>query len=159
MLPRVSTNALSGLLETVAGPPFSGNADLPHVAARLHMEVDDLFPIAEALQLLRLAEVSEGDIRLTESGRRYVDAGTDARKRLFGESLLAHVPIVARIRRVLDERRGHKAPLSRFREELEDHMTEKDAERTLRAAIGWGRFAEAFAYDERSATFSLENPV
>ena len=27
------------------------------------------------------------------------------------------------------------------------------------AMIGWGRYAEAFAYDDHKHTFSLENPV
>ncbi len=38
-------------------------------------------------------------------------------------------------------------------------MTAKPAERSLRAVIGWARFAEAFAYDDRSETFSLDNPT
>ncbi|WP_210266994.1 AAA-associated domain-containing protein [Methylocystis silviterrae] len=32
------------------------------------------------------------------------------------------------------------------------------AEQTLRAVIDWGRYAEAFAYDDQTRTFSLENP-
>jgi NitT/TauT family transport system ATP-binding protein len=36
---------------------------LPALAASLQMEIDDLFPAAETLQLLRFAEVAEGDIR------------------------------------------------------------------------------------------------
>ena len=35
----------------------------------------------------------------------------------------------------LDERPTHTAPASRFREELEDYMSEDYAERTLRTAI------------------------
>ena len=35
---------------------MTGRADLPELASELQMEVDDLFPVAEALQLLRLAE-------------------------------------------------------------------------------------------------------
>ena len=49
--------------------------------------------------------------------------------------------------------------VSRFRDELEDHMTEEAAEQTLRAAIGWARFAEVFAYDDHTETFSLDNPT
>ena len=56
ILPRVSTNVLSGLIETVAGQPYNGHADLPAIASALHMEIDDLFPAAEALQILRFAE-------------------------------------------------------------------------------------------------------
>jgi NitT/TauT family transport system ATP-binding protein len=29
----------------------------------------------------------------------------------------------------------------------------------LRSITGWGRYAEAFAYDDDSQTFSLENPT
>jgi NitT/TauT family transport system ATP-binding protein len=46
VLPRVSANSLSGLIEAVAGAPYSGKADLPVIASSLQMEVDDLFPIA-----------------------------------------------------------------------------------------------------------------
>ena len=38
-------------------------------------------------------------------------------------------------------------------------MTAHAAEQTLRAVISWGRYAEAFAYDDHTHTFSLENPV
>jgi NitT/TauT family transport system ATP-binding protein len=30
---------------------------------------------------------------------------------------------------------------------------------TLRAVTAWGRYAEVFAYDDDSGTFSLENPT
>ena len=158
-LPRVSTNKLAGLMEALAGPPYDGKADLPHIAATLQMEVDDLFPVAETLQLLRFAEMAEGDIRLTEPGRRFVESDVDTRKRLFADHLLAYVPIGALIKRVLDERPTHRAPFSRFREELEDFMSEDFAEATLRAVISWGRYGELFAYDEESGQFSLENPA
>ena len=35
----------------------------------------------------------------------------------------------------------------------------KMRDQTLRAIISWGRYAEAFAYDDESAVFSLENPT
>ena len=37
-------------------------------------------------------------------------------------------------------------------------MIAEAAEQTLRAVIDWGRYAEAFAYDDEMAMFSLENP-
>ena len=159
MLPRVSPNLVSGLLEAVADPPYNGHADLPALAGSLNMEIDDLFPVADLLHFLRLAEVAEGDIRLTDAGRRFVVAGVDERKQLFAQHLLAHVPLAAHIRRVLDERPSHRAIAGRFRDELEDHMSEEDAEQTLRAVISFARYGEAFAYDEMSDTLSLENPV
>jgi NitT/TauT family transport system ATP-binding protein len=157
-LDSISTSLLAGFLEELAKPPLNGRADLPVLADDLQMEIDDLFPIAESLQLLRFAEVAHGDIKLTPDGRQFVEGDSDARKKLFGRQLLAHVPIVALIRRVLDERPTHNAPRRRFSEELEDVMSEDYAEETLDAAINWGRYAELFAYDEQAQAFSLENP-
>jgi NitT/TauT family transport system ATP-binding protein len=159
VLPRVSANLLSGLVETVAGQPYNGKADLPVLGDELHMEVDDLFPVAESLQLLHLAEIEGGDIKLTDAGKQFAEAGMDDRKKLFQRQLLATVPLAAHVRRVLQERANHVAPKSRFLDELEDHMSTEDAEHTLRAVTAWGRFAELYAYDDDSQTFSLENPT
>jgi NitT/TauT family transport system ATP-binding protein len=157
-LPRVSTNTLAGMLEEIAADPYNGRADLPALADSLQLEIDDLFPVAETLQLLRFAELEEGDIKLTAAGRRFADADVDVRKKLFGDHLITYVPLATRIRRVLDERASHNAPAARFREELEDYMSEQYAETTLRSVINWGRYGELFAYDETSQIFSLDNP-
>jgi NitT/TauT family transport system ATP-binding protein len=153
----VSTNLLAGLLEALAAPPYSGRADLPALAASLQMEADELLPLGETLQLLAFAVLEEGDIRLLEPGRKFVHADTEERKRAFAEALRAHVPLVAAIRRTLDERWNHRASAVRFRDELEDHMSPDYAEDTLRTAITWGRYAELFSYDEEAQQFSLEN--
>jgi NitT/TauT family transport system ATP-binding protein len=157
-LPRVSTNSLAGMMEEVAAPPYNGKADLPHLADSLQLEIDELFPLGETLQLLRFAEFEEGDIKLTALGQRFADMDVDQRKKVLGDQVLAHVPLASHIKRVLDERPSHRAPATRFREELEDYMSEDYAERTLRAIINLGRYGELFAYDENSQTFSYENP-
>ena len=158
VLPRISPNLHAGLMEILAAEPYRGHADLPTLAGPLHMEIDDLFPIAESLQLLRLAEVAEGDIKLTEAGLRFVQMDPDGRKKLFAQHLMSYVPLAAHIRRVLDERGTHRAPARRFSDELEDHMSEQFAEDTLRAVISWARYGEVFAYDEATGVFSLDNP-
>jgi NitT/TauT family transport system ATP-binding protein len=157
-LPTVSTNTLAGMIEEVAAPPYDGKADLPALADSLQLEIDELFPVAETLQLLRFAELAEGDIKLTPAGKRFAELGVDQRKKLFGDHLLAYVPLAQRIRRVLDERPSHIAPATRFRQELEDYMSEEYAETTLRSVTTWGRYGEIFAFDESSQAFSLENP-
>ncbi len=159
VLPRVSSNILSGLMEAVIAPPFHGNADLPKIAHDLQMEIDELFPAAETLQMMRFAELEGGDLKLTDVGLAFAKAGLDERKKIFSRQLLNYVPLAAHIRRVLDERATHIARKSRFIDELEDHMGEADAEQTLRAIVSLARYAEAFAYDDESATFSLENPT
>src|SRR5271168_5001400 len=159
VLPRVSANLLSGLVETLAAAPYNGRADLPVLADELRMEADELFPVSDALQIFRLAEIEGGDIKLTDTGKQFAELGTDDRKKLFQRQLLTYIPLAAHIRHVLQERANHVAPKSRFFDELEDHMSSEDAELTLRSVIAWGRFAEVFAYDDDSGTFSLENPT
>jgi NitT/TauT family transport system ATP-binding protein len=157
-LPAVSTNRMAGLIETVAAPPYNGEADLPEIARTLQLEVDDLFPVAEVLQWLGFAELREGDIRLTADARKFAELDPQARKALFAQRLLANVPLAQHIRRVLDERPRHRAPRVRFEQELEDYLSDDAAQETLDAVIDWGRYAEIFAYDDASEMFSLEDP-
>ena len=108
---------------------------------------------------MHLAEFADADIKLTAAGKRFVDMDVDQRKKLFGDQLLANIPLAAHIKRVLDERPSHRAPATRFREELEDYMSEDYAERTLRAIINLGRYGELFAYDENANDFQLREPA
>ncbi|MFJ2994580.1 AAA-associated domain-containing protein [Pandoraea sp. NPDC087047] len=156
-LHEVSTNLMAGLLEALAVPPYNGRADLPDIAQTLLLEVDDLFPVAEILDQLGFAELKEGDILLTAAGKRFVDVSTQERKVLFAEHLLRHVPLAAKIRAVLQERRGQRAPRVRFEQELEDSMSDDLAQETLETAINWGRYAEIFSYNDHTETFSLED--
>jgi NitT/TauT family transport system ATP-binding protein len=148
---------MAGLLEALA-TQYKGKADLPEIAKTLQFEVDDLFPVTESLQLLGLAEVAEGDIKLTPAGLAYANADVQPRKRIFAEHLIRNVPLAAHIRRVLDERSGHAAKRERFLAELEDYMSEEEAERTLQRLANWGRYAEIFSYDDNAGVFSLEDP-
>jgi NitT/TauT family transport system ATP-binding protein len=152
----VSTNLLAGLMETLAMEPYKGRADLPPLAAALQLELDELLPLGETLHLLGFAVLEEGDIRLTENGKKFADGDTDERRALFEAALRSRVKMAANIRAVLDERWNHRANAARFRDELEDHMSPDYAEDTLRAVIGWARFAELFNYDEEADQFFLE---
>ena len=153
----VSTNLLSGLLETLVAPPYYGRADLPALAGSLQLEADELLPMGESLAQLGFAVLEEGDLRITETGRTFAHADIDDRKGLFAVALRSNVPLIAAIRRTLDERWNHRASAVRFRDELEDHMSPDYAEDTLDTAINWGRYAELFTYDEERQQFSLDD--
>jgi hypothetical protein len=61
----------------------------------------------------------------------------------------------AHMRRVLDGRPEHRAPFSRFREQLEDYMGTERAEATLRGVLAWTRYAEAFTDIANRNAFEL----
>ncbi|PXX49930.1 MULTISPECIES: AAA-associated domain-containing protein [Aquitalea] len=156
-LTEVSTNLMAGLMEALAAAPYNGRADLPEIGSKLLLEVDDLFPVTETLEHLGFVELRDGDIELTAAGKLFADYGTQERKVLFAEHLLRHIPLAARIRRVLQERPGQRAPRLRFEQELEDSLSDSAAEETLDTVISWGRYAEIFSYNDHTETFSMED--
>ncbi|MFD1627505.1 nitrate/sulfonate/bicarbonate ABC transporter ATP-binding protein [Azospirillum griseum] len=156
-LAHVSTNLLAGLLETLASPAYHGKADLPHLAAALQHEIDDLFPIAEALHQLGFAEMEEGDIRLTEPGRLFAESGVEDRKRLFAEHLVLRVPLAAHIHAALKRAANHRLPAGPLHAALAAHMSDGYADETLRAITSWARYAELFTYDDESESFGFED--
>jgi len=158
-LSNVSTNELAGMIEAIVAKPYGGSADLASLAREWQMEADELLPIAETLQLLRFADIIGRTVRLTPAARRYDAADVDERKQLFAQHLLANVPFAAHIKRILDDRPSHQAPATRFRDELEDFMSESYAEETIDAIVTWGRYAELFAYHEDDDRFSLDDPA
>lgn len=155
-LPDVEPSELSGLIETMTS--FEERIDLPELADELMMNIDDLFPILETLEILGFATVSAGDIQLTELGKQFSEADLQQRKKLFAERLLEKVPLARYISRVLDEKVGHRVSEERFLSRLEDYLSDKEADRVLRTMIDWGRYAEIFAYDFNTGFLSLENP-
>ncbi|MBA4709849.1 ABC transporter ATP-binding protein [Aquitalea aquatica] len=156
-LTEVSTNLMAGLMEALAAAPYNGRADLPEIGSKLLLEVDDLFPVTETLEHLGFVELRDGDIELTAAGKLFADYGTQERKVIFAEHLLRHIPLAARIRRVLQERPGQRAPRLRFEQELEDSLSDSAAEETLDTVISWGRYAEIFSYNDHTETFSMED--
>ena len=156
-LPKAPVSQLNGLLEQVASGPDYGRDDLPHLASDMQLEVDDLFPLTDAAQLLGFARVEQGDITLLPLGSIYVEATIQESKSLFAKQLLEHVALVAHIQRVLGTRPDHRAPEDRFLRELEDYMSSEDADVVLATAIDWGRYADLFEYDYNSGVLSLES--
>lgn len=158
-LPQVQISEMTGLLDMLIKPEYMDQkADLPVLADELSLDVDDLFPITEALELLRFVQVSKGDIELNAAGKAFARADILDKKKIFATHLLSYIPLACYIRRVLDERPEHRASKERFMTELEDYLSKDAAEETLKIVIEWGRYAEIFAYDYNAGQLSLENP-
>lgn len=155
-LPDVEPSELTGLIETIIS--FDEKIDLPMLADELMMNIDDLFPILETLEILDFAEIREGGIHLSDLGREFADADLQARKKFFAQRLLDKVPLARYIRRVLDEKPDNRVSEERFLTKLEDYLSEEESNRVLRTMIDWGRYAEIFAYDFKTGFLSLENP-
>lgn len=157
-LPDASVAEITGLLEILNSPEHQGKMDLPEVAENLMLDIDELFPLTELLEILHFAKVSKGDITITEEGKAFVDADILERKKIFSIHLKRYVPLARYIYDQLIRHPRHRALEENFLSLLEDYLSESEAERVLRTVIEWGRYAELFAYDYNSGVLSLENP-
>jgi NitT/TauT family transport system ATP-binding protein len=154
-LPETNVIHIEGVLDVLAGAPFNGRADLPQLAEETELPDEELFPTYEALSLLGLAQVERGDITLTSLGRRYVEAEHSLRQEIFGQQLLTHVPLVARIRQELEQEPTGTLPEEPFIELLEEFLKADEAKRVLEVAVEWGRYGEIYEYDFHKGRLKL----
>jgi len=154
-LPDTDVTRIEGVLDLLAEPPFNGRADLPHLAEETELSDDELFPTYEALSLLGLAHVETGDITITALGLRYAQADHTARKEIFGQQLLSHVPLAKRIREQLEQEPTGAAPEKPFLDLLQGSMEEEEAKRALEIAVEWGRYGEVYEYDYHTGRLKL----
>jgi NitT/TauT family transport system ATP-binding protein len=157
-LPEASIAEVTGLLETLNAPENNGKMDLPDVADILMLDIDELFPLTELLEILQFAKVSKGDITITETGKAFVEADILERKKIFSATLKKYVPLARYIYDQLVRHPRHRALEENFLSLLEDYLTEQEADRVLQTVIEWGRYAELFAYDYNAGLLTLENP-
>lgn len=157
-LPKAEISEIRGLIETLDSAEYERKGELSELAEDLHLDVDDLFPLTDALEILRFAYIQDGYLNLTELGMSFAAAEILEQKKIFAKQLLAYVPLARHVRRVLDERYKQCASEERFLSELQDSLSESAAAQVLKVCIEWGRFAEIFAYSVNTGMLSLEDP-
>jgi len=157
-LPEVDISGLTGLVEAMEGHEVDGQINLPELAESLHLDVNNVFPLTEVLDMLRFAKITEGELVFTEAGKRFAAATIQERKQIFAQHLLQYIPLAQHIRQVLDQSPNHRTAENTFLSELENYFSQEESERILRTIIDWGRYAEILAYDYDSGELSLENP-
>ncbi|NYT63935.1 nitrate/sulfonate/bicarbonate ABC transporter ATP-binding protein [Alcaligenaceae bacterium] len=154
-LPDTNVSHMAGVVDLLAGAPFNGHADLPQLAEKAELPDEVLFPAYEALGLLGLAHVEKGDIALTPLGRRYAGAEQTLRQEIFGQQLLMHVALAARIREKLEQEATGRLPEKPFLELLEEFLKADEAKHVLEVAIEWGRYGEVYEYDFHTGLLKL----
>jgi NitT/TauT family transport system ATP-binding protein len=154
-LPEADVARMDGLLDLLRKEPFHGCADLPKLAEETELTDDELLPVAHAVALLGLAQLDSGDLQLTPLGQRYADGVHTLRQEIFGQQLLAHVPLAAHIRNSLEQEPTGQLPDKPFLRLLNEHLDEAEAERVLGTVIAWGRHGEVFEYDYTTGVIRL----
>jgi NitT/TauT family transport system ATP-binding protein len=156
VLPHVAIGDITGLIELVHAR--GGREDLYQLGRHFQLEIDDLFPLIEAVDLLDFAETREGDLVLTEQGKRFAEADVQEEKKVFREQALANIRILRRIVDELEKTPSHILPEEHILQILQEHFGEQEARAQLETAINWGRYAELFSYQDDRGIFRLEDP-
>ena len=154
-LPETDINRIEGIIELLADAPFNGKADLPMLAEETELTDKQLIEISHALSLLGFAKVADGDIILTPLGKSYVNAPNTERHIIFGEQLLAHVPLVAYIRQGLEQDASGDLPKDLFIKLLRFTLNASVAEQALSVAIEWGRYGDLFEYNFNTGVINI----
>lgn len=157
-IPRVEVDSMTGLMEALISEEFKADSELSTLADELVLDLDELMPVIECLEILHLAYIHDGTIALTEEGQQFAEADVLQRKQIFAKQLNAYVPLVRHILRILRGRLDQTVSGQRFMVELQDNLSEEAAGEVLKTVIEWGRYAELFAYNDTSDTLSFEDP-
>lgn len=152
VIPDVEPIRMEGLMDKLIASPYNGQASLPKLASTLNLSADHLIPLVAALQLMKFVELGDSSIHITASGRVYLEGSTQERKQIFGRHLIQYVPLVSRIRRMLEE---EQKPVSskKLLEELRQDINYETAKETMHAATRFGRYGDLFAYDAARGVF------
>jgi len=151
-LPAATMNRLAGLVEKVNEE--GSQADLYRLTEDLRLELDDVLPIVEAAEVMGFATVDQGDIKLTSLGQAFADASIIARKEILAGRVL-RLPTIRWIYETLQKDDDKSIAEDYFIDQLQNDFGEY-AKDQLDTAVDWGRYAELFAYDERSGELFLE---
>ena len=153
-LPHVRAGGISGLLELMH-EQGDGLRDIPLLAERLQLEVDDLLPLLDAAVLLGFAEVADGDVRLTPEGQDFATTTILRSKDLFRQQALGRVPVLSSIVHTLRQKENGSMRSDFFLNNWDDHFPNEEAERQMATAIDWGRYGELFEYDASEGRLTL----
>ncbi|MCY0927385.1 nitrate/sulfonate/bicarbonate ABC transporter ATP-binding protein [Streptomyces sp. H27-H1] len=155
-LPAASVDGMAGLAEIVLQRGTGdGREDLADLAEELGLEVDDLLPLVDGLELLGLAEVRDLHLVLTARGTAFAGADVQESKELFAEGAM-EVPLVHLIHSTLQRSRGGTQRAGFFRDLLSHHYTSEQLEQQLETATDWGRYGELYGYHADGEEYRLD---
>lgn len=144
-VPHARAGGISGLLELLVDQ--GGKEDLPVLAERLRLDVDDLLTIVDAAVLLGFATVEKGDVVVTEIGKQFALTDILESKEIFRQQFIENVPFAITIYQTLLEKSNRSMKADFFLDILDELYPSEEARKQFETVVDWGRYAELFEYD------------
>ncbi len=143
MLPSAGVNQVFGLLDLVRA--YNGKTDVANLNIDLRVDIDELLPTIDTAEYLGLVAVHEGEISLTELGKKALGARMGERKKILHDKLASLEPFTD-VARLLSEEKGlSRLTLGRFVNSKFGHVS--DLHVAVNVLVSWGVFAGLFRYD------------
>ena len=153
-LPDATVGGLAGLVEIVYAN--GGPIALADLADELNFEIDDLLPLVDAATMLGLVTVDDGELALTDTGRRFTTADIQDSKQIFAAQARHRAPLVRAVCKALAGSADGKLRAGFFLDLLRRGFSIDDARRQLDIAIDWGRYGELYDYDSDSDEITVD---
>jgi len=146
MLLTAGVNQVFGLLDLVRA--YNGKTDVANLNIDLRVDIDELLPIIDTAEYLGFVAVREGDISITDIGRKVLAARMTERKNIVGERLQALEPFQLLASLLNEKKKISRLDLGRFVNQTFPNVG--DIYRAVRLIISWGVFSGLFQYDGES---------
>ena len=151
-LPPVSLGSVGDLIATVDD---DGGTSLAELADDLVLELDELLPILDAGELLRLMEVEEGQLRLTAAGQQLRTSSEEGQQELLRTQLVAHVPLIRRLQEALEASPRGEVEGDSVLELLNEQFTRSEAAAVFGTLVSWTRSCGLYRYNREQDMFRL----
>ena len=103
-LPNVDIYELIGFLENMSAYEKKNEINLLELSENLRLDVNYLFPLTEALDILRFINIKEGKINFTMEGHIFVNSNILKRKKLFAKHLMKYIYIAKYVKYKIDNK-------------------------------------------------------
>ena len=152
MLPTAGVNSVFGLLDLVRA--YNGKTDVANLNIDLRVDIDELLPIIDTAEYLGLVTVQQGDIALTELGRKALNSRMTERKKIVRERLASMEPFSELTKLLKEEKELSRLTLGRFVNQKFGFVS--DLHSAVNLLVRWGVFAGLFQYDGESGKLLLK---
>src|SRR5215467_9494080 len=146
MLPTAGVNRVFGLLDLLRA--YNGKTDVANLTLDLRIALDELLPIIDTAEYMGLVAVQQGDISLTDVGKKALNGKIAERKKLTHDRLVELEPFADVIRIIHEKKQLSRFELARFVSSKFGYSTELPT--IINVIISWGVFAGLFRYDGQS---------
>ncbi|SYZ74343.1 ABC transporter, ATPase subunit [Candidatus Zixiibacteriota bacterium] len=152
-LPPAKGSEIVGLLEYLDAR--GGRDDLFNIASDTNQPFGRIISVVKAAELLDLVDTPRSMVILESLGMRFVRGDAAERKRIWRERLL-NMTIFHNVYNQLKRKGNHRLDKEEVIEVLVIYMPQENHEEQFETIIGWGRYADLFAYDEDEQRLYLD---